>query len=169
VRLTRLNPETQAPALVHPIRFSPMAVVLSSLVLHLLQKYCPSDRGGTKAHRKVATFSLLVLLWTTLAYAQSSISAADARNHIGEDATVCGQVASTHYAASSRGKPTFINLERPYPTQIFTVLVWGSDRPKFGSPEVTYSGKRICVSGRISSYRGVPEVIAQDPGQIRIQ
>ena len=42
--------------------------------------------------------------------------------------TVCGIVASAHYAASSKGQPTFVNLDKPYPNQIFTVLIWGSDR-----------------------------------------
>jgi hypothetical protein len=50
----------------------------------------------------------LVLVCSALAYA--SIPASEARNHVGENATVCGQVASAHYAASSRGRPTFINL-----------------------------------------------------------
>jgi hypothetical protein len=60
------------------------------------------------------------VLWATLGLAQTSISAAEAKNHIGEKGTVCGEVASTHYASRSRGKPTFINLDKPYPNQIFT-------------------------------------------------
>src|SRR5579884_1444023 len=70
--------------------------------------------------------------------AETSLSAGEAKNHIGENATVCGQVASTHFAASSRGRPTFLNLNEPYPNQIFTIVIWGSDRPKFGDPEVRY-------------------------------
>lgn len=111
----------------------------------------------------------LALLCSALAYAQTSISASEAKNHIGESATVCGGVASTHYARTSRGSPTFINLDKPYPNQIFTVVIWGSERPKFGDPEETYRGKRICVAGKISLYRGVPEVIAYGPSQISIQ
>jgi antitoxin HicB len=47
-------------------------------------------------------------------------------------------VASTIFAAHSKGQPTFLNLDQPYPTHIFTALIWGSDRPKFGQPEETY-------------------------------
>jgi hypothetical protein len=104
-----------------------------------------------------------------LGYAQTSISASEAKNHVGEKATVCGEVASTHYAARSRGNPTFINLDKPYPNQIFTVLIWGSDRPKFGDPEETYRSKSICVTGKISDYKGVPEIIAYEPTQIQIR
>jgi DNA/RNA endonuclease YhcR with UshA esterase domain len=109
------------------------------------------------------------LMLATHAEAQKSISPADAKDHVGERATVCGDVAGTHFAARSKGTPTFINLDRPYPNQIFTILIWGNDRPKFGSPEETYSGKHICVTGKISIYRGVPEVIAYEPSQISVR
>jgi len=107
-----------------------------------------------------------ILMWISLAQAQKSIQAADAKDHIGERATVCGQVASTHFAERSKGEPTFINLDKPYPNQIFTILIWGSDRAKFGDPERAYSGKHVCVTGRIASYRGVAEIIAYEPSQI---
>ena len=109
----------------------------------------------------------VVVLWAALGLAQTSVSAAEAKNHIGERATVCGEVASVHYAARSRGNPTFINLDKPYPNQIFTVLIWGSDRPKFGDPEEAYRSKHICVTGKISDYKGVPEIVAREPEQIK--
>ncbi|MEM2002201.1 MAG: hypothetical protein QXT77_06130 [Candidatus Methanomethylicaceae archaeon] len=43
------------------------------------------------------------------------IEATEAKEHVGEEATVCGRVVSTRYAATSRGSPTFLNFERPYP------------------------------------------------------
>ncbi len=120
-----------------------------------------------KARELVIAFFIVLL--AELSYGQLSISAAEARNHVGEKATVCGNVASAHYAARSRGNPTFINLDKPYPNQIFTVLIWGSDRPKFGDPEERYGSKHICVTGTITEYRGVPEVTAYEPSQVRIQ
>jgi len=112
---------------------------------------------------------LLVLLLPAICAAQSSLSTADARKHIGEKATVCGEVASTHYAERTKGSPTFINVDKPYPEQVFTILIWGSDRPKFGNPDRTYMGKRICVTGDIRDYKGVPEIIAYQPSQIKLQ
>jgi len=111
---------------------------------------------------------LLAAAVAVAAQQTGTITAAEAKDHVGEHATVCGQVASTHFAARSRGTPTFLNLDKPYPNQIFTIVIWGSDRPKFGDPEQTYQGKRVCVIGTISSFRGVAEVVARDPGQIRI-
>jgi hypothetical protein len=112
---------------------------------------------------------IVVVLLVALGGAQTSISAAEAKNHVGERATVCGEVASTHYAARSRGNPTFINLDKTYPKQIFTVLIWGSDRQKFGDPEEAFRSKHICVTGKISDYKGVPEIIAYDPTQIKVR
>ena len=104
---------------------------------------------------------LLILLATgsaVLARAQT-IPATDAAKHVGEHATVCGTIASEHTATSSRGAPTFINLERPYPSQVFTILVWGSDRAAVG--EVPKSG-RMCATGSITNYRGTPEIVVHD-------
>lgn len=97
------------------------------------------------------------------------ITAAEARNYVGEVKTVCGFVASTKYAKNSKGKPTFLNIDKPYPNQIFTVVIWDDDRSKFqGEPENYYSGKTVCVTGQIIVYRGLPEIILREPSQIRI-
>ena len=117
---------------------------------------------------------LLVISNTFLGRAQLSksqavITAGEAAQHIGETLTVCGHVVDTRYASSSRGRPTFLNLDKPYPNQIFTIVIWGEDRGKFGEPENKYRDKNICVTGRISSYRGVPQIQASDPKQIEIK
>ena len=97
------------------------------------------------------------------------ITAAEAKDHVGERATVCGQVASTRYADRSKGQPTFLNLDAAYPRQIFTIVIWGSDRSKLGEPEKEYRDRRVCATGVIKSYRGRPEIDASDPRQIEIQ
>ena len=111
----------------------------------------------------------LVLLIIQPALAQKKLTAAEAKDHVGETATVCGNVVSTRYAASTKGQPTFLNLDKPYPNQIFTIVIWGSNRSKFGRPEVEYNEKRVCATGKIAQYRGVPEIVANDPGQITIE
>ena len=110
----------------------------------------------------------VILLSLSPALAQKTLTATEAKQHIGEQATVCGKVVSTRYAEASRGSPTFLNFDQPYPNQIFTVLIWGSDRSKFGEPETSYRGKRICVAGKLSSFKGVPEV-ASEPAQIKMK
>lgn len=118
------------------------------------------------AHRVLVLACLsLVLAYPLLA--GTSITPAEARSHTGETATVCGVVASTKYAEDVRGRPTFLNLEKPYPNQVFTVVIWGSDRARFGQPERDFAGANICVTGLIESYKGRPEIIARQPSQIR--
>ncbi len=111
----------------------------------------------------------LVLLAVAPALSQKTLTASEAKDHIGEQATVCGKVVSTGYAENSRGKPTFLNLDKPYPEQIFTVVIWDSDRSKFGDPETAYRGKHVCVTGKITAFKGVPEIVASEPSQLKIQ
>lgn len=99
-----------------------------------------------------------------------TLSATEAKNHVGSTATVCGVVASARYAAQTRGKPTFLNLEKPYPSQVFTVLIWDDLRGSFPeSPESMFANKRICVTGKIELYRGTPEIVIHNAEAIRIQ
>jgi hypothetical protein len=97
---------------------------------------------------------------------KTHLTARDARNHVGETQTVCGKAVSTRYAPGSKGQPTFLNLDEPYPNEIFTILIWGDDRSKFGRPETEYRDKNVCVTGKITSYRGNPEIVATEPSQI---
>lgn len=111
----------------------------------------------------------LSLLFVLLAFALSpavaqTISAADAKNHIGENATVCGKVTSERTATSSRGDPTFINLDAAYPNQVFTILIWGDDRKSVG--ELPREGSRVCASGVITDYHGEPEIVVKSSGQL---
>lgn len=119
------------------------------------------------AFLSLAVFSLIAIVST---FAQTKkIAAAEAENHIGEKATVCGKVVSSRYADRSKSQPTFLNLDEAFPKQIFTIVIWGDDRPKFAEPENKYSDKHICVTGKITSYRGSPEIVATDPKEIEVQ
>jgi hypothetical protein len=112
---------------------------------------------------KVSALAPILLLCPVLTYAQK-ISAKDAASHEGEYETVCGTVASEHTAASSKGEPTFINLDAPYPHQVFTILIWIEDLRKVG--KLPPMGSHVCVSGTITDYRGVPEMVVRSAGQI---
>jgi DNA/RNA endonuclease YhcR with UshA esterase domain len=113
--------------------------------------------------RGMLTLALAMLAVCLLAvplFAQQKLTTAEAANHIGETATVCGQVTGTYYAESSKGKPTFIDMDK------FTVLIWGKNRRKFGTPETTYNARTICVKGRITQYKGGPEIVVRNPRAI---
>ena len=97
------------------------------------------------------------------------LTAAEAKNHLGESATVCGRVASAHFAVQAKGMPTLMNLDMQYPHQIFTIVIWGKDKPKFGDAVRTYRHKSVCLSGEITSHHGIPEITVNSPAQIQIQ
>lgn len=122
-----------------------------------------------KSFRCLAVLAICFLANPCVHAQTKKITAAEAKDHIGDRATVCGKVASTHYAKSSKGEPTFLNLDEPYPKEIFTILIWGSDRGKFGTPESEYKALQVCVTGKITTYRGVPEIVANEREQIEIQ
>jgi hypothetical protein len=112
---------------------------------------------------------LLAAAWCAVAPAAdiARITALEAADHVGETAEVCGRVASAAHIGSVKGEPTFLNLERPYPDQPFTVVIWGSTRGQFdGRPERMFDGKQICVTGEIGRHRGKPQIVVDDPGQI---
>ena len=103
-------------------------------------------------------------LWDPGALPQ--IRAEEAAEFVGRTAKVCDRVASTHHARNSKGAPTFLNLGRPHPDQPLTVVIWGNDRKAFGEPEKRYANLRICVTGKVRTFRGRPEITAADPSQI---
>jgi len=108
----------------------------------------------------VATF------WLTALFSQAQIlTTAQARDHVGEAATVCGQIVSETTASGSRGTPTLINLDKAYPDQVFTVLVWGSDKAAVGP--IPRTG-RVCVKGTITLYRGVPEIVVHKTSDVYV-
>lgn len=93
----------------------------------------------------------------------------EAAGHLGETARVCGIVRSASYLPEVGGRPTFLNLGRPYPDQPFTVVIWGEDRARFDTPERRLQGRRICAAGRIRSHEGTPQIEVRRPDQIGVR
>lgn len=101
---------------------------------------------------------------------QTTLEPAEAIEHVGEAAVVCGEVVSATYAARSNGQPTFLNLDKPYPNHVFTAVIWGEDRFRFETaPEEAFDEERVCVSGRIETYRGKAQVEVSRPAQIEVR
>ena len=88
-----------------------------------------------------------------------TLKSIEAGAHVGQLAKVCGAVISKHTAEDSNGKPTFVNLDRSYPDQTFTIVVWGVDAPTVG--ELPSSGN-VCVTGTVAMYRGNPQIVLHD-------
>lgn len=117
-----------------------------------------------------ALFLSLSVVAPAAAQDAPEIPITEAMRHVGETVTVCGRVASAAHFANVNGRPTFLNLDRPYPDQLFTVVIWGQSRSRFDTPpERLYDGKLICVSGEIETYKGRPQIEVKSPEQIALR
>jgi hypothetical protein len=120
--------------------------------------------GASFPHAPLLTLAACIL-FPIEAHA-ASLSPEQATDHVGEIATVCGLVASATYLKQAPQSPTFLDLGKPFPNQIFSAIIFGSDRPKFGTPETSMRDKSICVTGAIFLYQAKPKIILHDPKQL---
>jgi len=119
--------------------------------------------------KRMRTLSVLAcLLAAATSHAADPLDPADAVNHIGEDATVCGEVTGAKFSSHRKRKPTFIDFGPPHPNHLFTALIWGENRDKFDYVPESLFGKTICVSGTITEHKGKPEIKVSEPAQIRV-
>jgi DNA/RNA endonuclease YhcR with UshA esterase domain len=117
------------------------------------------------------TCGLLVLaafLAEGVSSAAETLDPAAAASHVGEEATVCGEVTGAKYSEHRKRKPTFIDFGPPHPNQLFTALIWGEYREKFDYVPESLLGKTICVSGTITEYKGKAEIKVSVPSQIQV-
>jgi hypothetical protein len=81
--------------------------------------------------------------------------------HAGEQGCVEGTVTNAVYAERSNGQPTFLDFG-----PAFTAVIWGEDRAKFSPAPETLRGRRLRVSGRITTFRGKAQIVVRDPTQL---
>ena len=115
-----------------------------------------------------SAFAVACVMAAGLVYAAEALDPSAAVNHVGEEATVCGEVSGTKYSDHRKRKPTFIDFGPPHPNQHFTALIWGEYRDKFDYVPESLLGKRICVSGTITEHKGKPEIKVTEPSQIGV-
>jgi DNA/RNA endonuclease YhcR with UshA esterase domain len=88
----------------------------------------------------------------------------EAQQHVGQTVTVEGVVSAVHHAAS--GRAIFIDMGGRYPDNSFAAIIFKDDARKF--PDIdSLDGKTVDVTGPIRLHNGKPEIILNDPGQIK--
>jgi hypothetical protein len=118
--------------------------------------------------RAAVAIAMSILFAASATRAADALDPADAASHVGEEATVCGEVTGAKFSDHRKRKPTFIDFGPPHPNQLFTVLIWGEYRDKFDYVPESLLGKTICVSGTITEYKGKAEIKVTDPAQIEV-
>lgn len=77
---------------------------------------------------------------------------------------VCGTVVSTY--KSKKGN-IFINLDKSFPHQIFSITIWAKDVPNFSyQPEIELKNRKACFFGKIKEYKGTPSMYISSEKQI---
>jgi endonuclease G len=83
-----------------------------------------------------------------------------------ETVTICGTVVSTKKSAKGN---IFLNLDRKFPNQIFTVTIFKDDAANFSyQPHILLDGKKICVTGKVLNSNGNPGINVSGESQISI-
>ncbi|MDR2010171.1 MAG: DNA/RNA non-specific endonuclease [Bacteroidales bacterium] len=83
-----------------------------------------------------------------------------------KDVTICGKVVGT---TKSRNGHVFLNLDKSFPNQIFSVTIWKSNLSNFSyNPESFLLYKTICVKGTVNEYEGVPAIYPDNEKNITL-
>lgn len=101
---------------------------------------------------------------------ENSYNTVEARQMINyhRDVKVCGTVVSTH--KSGRGN-IFINLDKRYPNQIFTGIIWARNTVNFEyQPEIFLKNKKVCFTGKVKANKdsGLPQMQIRNSPQIEV-
>ena len=122
---------------------------------------------------KKALYLIVTLFLSTVsihAKAQAKITAAEASKHVGDSVIVCDKAYGGIYLDKSKDGFTFINIGAKYPDQKLTLVIKGDVRKTFSFvPEKVLSDKNICVKGKITEYKGKPQIMIDNEDQIEIR
>jgi DNA/RNA endonuclease YhcR with UshA esterase domain len=115
------------------------------------------------------TFLLIAFLTlSTISYSQT-IQLDSAAFYEGKTITICSKVQDT-YETKGAKKTTYINFGKPYPKSTFTIVIFGSNLKNFKYKPVDYlKNKEVCVTGKITIYKGKPQMIITKEEQIQIK
>jgi len=118
---------------------------------------------------------MFAAIFLPLAFSQAKapkkITAAEAKDHVGETVMVCGMAVDTKiplYAIGNKGKPVAVDIDQPEPSPVFYFATFPTDPHKPLEVAATYKGKRVCVTGEMQIAK-VPFILVLDPAQIKIQ
>jgi hypothetical protein len=121
-----------------------------------------------------ATFPLALALTTWLSAPfpldKKTITAAEARAHIGQDVIACGKVVAVRKAVAAKVGATWqIYIDQVTPPLLALIASASTfDNPYFISADSRFSGKDVCAQGKVFDHNGLVYIRLTAPGQIRI-
>lgn len=93
-------------------------------------------------------------------FAQDTITTAKVNDYMDKEVCVSGKVVS--FKLASEGKFTnYINVDKPYPESVFTVVVTNNHLEKLNIKIEDLKDATIYVKGKITTYKNDPKQIPQ--------
>lgn len=90
------------------------------------------------------------------------ISPVEANDYVGKTVTVKGFVADVYQSE----KVAYLNFVEKYPRNPFTAVIFASQFEDF--PDIVkFKGRDVEVTGRVSFFKGKPQIIINKPSQIK--
>ena len=110
----------------------------------------------------------LLLMGVAAAQAQEPrIEAVKAPFYVGQTVMACGKLAGVKHMP----KQHYLNLDKPYPNQTLTFLIWDDQysefEQRFGRLDAM-QGKTLCGRGKIEEYKGRLEIKIYNPQYLRL-
>jgi micrococcal nuclease len=104
------------------------------------------------------------ILFSSYGFAQTTTTPDSAKYHIGDMATVCGNVYAVHYSETGTSVIYFGDKKN----NPFTAAIFAYDSHKFVNLEKQCMNKKVCVTGWVKDNRGKTQIIITEPSQLSI-
>ena len=102
----------------------------------------------------------VLLLFSMNCFSQDTITTAKVKDFMDKEVCVIGKVVS--FKLASEGKNTnYINIDKPYPESIFTVVIANFYLEKLNIKIEDLKDKNIYIKGKITTYKNDPKQIPQ--------
>ena len=151
-------------------------LLLSSVFLIAAMACGSSSNGDSEAASAVASTAEAV------AAASGFLTSASVDEHVGQEVTVRGLVADYQRITGRSGRPTLLLFgettgvqagslvsNQITPDALFSVLIWRDNAKNFpANLGPFYTGKTICVTGRVEIWDDKTVINATDQSQIEI-
>lgn len=95
---------------------------------------------------------------------KNTLNSMEAELFLNKKACVCGMVVSTR---KTNGGSIFFNFDAKFPNHTFSGSVWASNVKNFSyDPEIEFLGKKICITGKITDYKGKPTMTVENEKKV---
>lgn len=158
-------PEPVSPQVLHFAKASPAAMIRKRTATFIVAGVAAVVLSSVVAYRLGLRHAAVTksLRDQVQAPAGDCVDIQNAGRHTGENSCVEGRVLRVF---TSRSGSTFLDFCQNYQNCPFTSVIFATDRSHFGNLG-SLEGRRVQISGEITTYNGRAEIIIRDPKQIR--